>query len=153
MQLNELTNEELQTNLQRLHEYLNNKYFNGELSEVDILIQKCGGIHPSDNGVMWQCALTPYDNDQIIYALDVVTRYRLTARRVDDPDRLHGQWLIASMLHAMCHQYMYEIGAPEENIEDVAENIGLINYGTGAEWINPLRYSLIVKECPAFQHV
>ncbi len=138
MFLEELTNDELIRNLHRLHGYLNDRYFEGALSE-DIRIQ-VKPLHGSD---------MIFDPDgsgeSIVIGLEKLTEYKLKANRIpQSAEKVQFQWIVTSMLHAMVDQYIFEGGT--DAADQIAERVGLISYGTRTEWINPLRLSWIMKE-------
>ena len=130
MNINQLTTTELQQNLQRLHSYLNDKYFGGELADVCVLI--------GENG-------SQMDGYVIRYGLPEVIR----VQRMKLPDalsveRYQFRWMLSTMLHSMIDQYKAEGG--EDSPEDIAECVGLIEYGLRTEWINPLRLAFIEQD-------
>ena len=133
MQLNELTNEELLSNLQRLHEYLNSKYFGGKLSSVMVEISsECSSAAEMDSGHVLR------------FGLQAMTRYRTL--KFPGPEAVKRQqlkWMVTTMLHVMIDQYVMEGGADAP--EAVAERVGLIDYNTRTEWINPIRFAFIEK--------
>lgn len=135
MNLNELTMPELVENLQRLHGYLNRKYFHSTLTTPFITF----------------CRLAPDASfipaAGIQFSFEALTRYRLLAKRMPETvERIQFQWLVTSMLHAMVLQRISEQNLPETDYPSIAEGIGLMDAGSRAEWINPLRFAFIEQE-------
>ena len=137
MLLENLTNDELIRNLQLLHIYLNEKYFDCALSE-DIRIQ-VKTLH-GDMGFFHDGS-----SESVVVSLEKLTEYKLKTRRIpQSSEKIQFQWIVTSMLHAMVDQYIFEDG--EEDPDQVAERVGLMFYDTRTEWIDPLQLSQIMKE-------
>lgn len=138
MNLNELTNYELEWNLQRLHAYLNRKYFNSELKSITI---KFDTLSISADAI-FVCGEI---NNQIVINIQKLTVYKCMTRSIPDrAEKLQLQWLVTIMLHGMVDQYLSE--CCDADPDEVAENVGLMQYGNKTEWINPLRFAFIQND-------
>lgn len=130
MNIIELSIPELQENLERLHRYLNDKYFGGALCDARVMIGR-DGSRPEGYVIRYPLR-------------DVIRVQRVKLPNPKSVERYQFKWMLSSMLHSMIDQYKAEGGqdAPAE----VAERCGLICYGTKTEWMNPLRFSFIEQE-------
>jgi len=142
-----LNHEERIETLERLHDYLNRKYFNDELSHtVAFEVAKISGCE-----VMFMADID--DTMIITFDLQAVIRNKFLANSIGEAasERRQLQWLVTSMLRAMVYQQIYEQDLPDEDYKRLAENVGLMDAGKQTEWINPLRFSFIEHDFSLYQ--
>ena len=138
MNIKELTHNELSWNLQRLHIYLNRKYFSGKLDPIMVKVE----LLPDGVDAIFARG---ENTDSIIINLHALAIYECMTRSIPDQvEKLQLQWLVTIMLHSMIDQYVSEYC--DDDPGEVAEKVGLMQYGSRTEWINPLRFAFIQKE-------